>query len=374
MKFTSGLLLILLLTSSCVPATPIPTQSYAATAISAIPNSTKTAMPTAVETGAPLPGETSTPSSAPKLEPFGTVTIDPGEIRFNVHGDGDNVDSISFWEAEDPTQSLMIVTSKGNSFIEVYRYPFQTQLTTIACGDQSNGVWVDQDRDILYIAQRGSSDVCAFRLPDLNRHESLSFTTAATAGKSEPNLTMLTLPGREKRIYVSYDEIVYYHDAETSAALGSFVPSKGLETMYGDDFYQVLYIPDEGGRTGVYVYDRDGNPAGSPFGDRSIFDSDAEGIWVYKCVSGTTDSGEGLILVSDQKEDVTDFEVFHRETKEYLGKINISGVNNTDGISITQQSSSEYPLGLLAVIDDDKSTVGVGWDTILTKTGLSCGT
>jgi hypothetical protein len=85
------------------------------------------------------------------------------------------------------------------------------------------------------------------------------------------------------------------------------------------------------------------------------------------------DEGEGLIVVADQKEDETDLEVFDRKTKEHLGKINIAGVNNTDGIAITQQSSPEYPLGLLAVIDDDTSTVGVGWDVIRAKTGLSCG-
>ena len=122
------------------------------------------------------------------------------------------------------------------------------------------------------------------------------------------------------------------------------------------------------------MYDPDGSFAGSSFGDRSIFDSDAEGISVYKCTSdGGADTGEGLIVVADQKEDTTDFEVFNRKTKEYLGKINIAGVNNTDGISITQQAFPEYPLGLLAVIDDDSSTVGVGWDTLLEQTGLSCG-
>ena len=144
--------------------------------------------------------------------------------------------------------------------------------------------------------------------------------------------------------------------------------------MYGDDYYQVIYVPDEGDRSGVYIYDADGNPAGPAFGDRSIFDSDAEGIWVYKCLSaGESDTGEGLIVVADQKDEITDFEVFNRRTIEHLGKINISGVNNTDGIAITQQSSPDFPLGLLAVIDDDTSTVGVGWDTILDSTGLSCG-
>ena len=91
-------------------------------------------------------------------------------------------------------------------------------------------------------------------------------------------------------------------------------------------------------------------------------------------LDGESDTGEGLIVVADQKDEITDFEIFNRRTKDYLGKINISEVNNTDGISITQQAFPAYPLGLLAVIDDDTSTVGVGWDVIFAKAGLSCGT
>lgn len=373
MKIPIILFVTLLFISACAPVTPVPlTPSATATTLPPTPSSTATIIPTST------PAPTNTPAPAPSgtldLQPFGTVSISLSEIEFNVDGDGSDVDSISFWEAPDPAQTLMFVTSKANSFTEVYQYPFKAQLKTISCGGASNGVWVDQERDILYITERYSSNVCAYDLPSLEDNSSLSFRTAATDGDSEPNLAMLTLPDGQRRIYVSYNDEVHYHDADTGNALGTFRPIKGLETMYGDDYYQVIYIPDENGRSGVYIYDQDGNPAGAKFGDSSIFESDAEGIWVYKCPSsGTGDNGEGLIVVSDQKNDLTDFEVFDRKTKAYLGKINISGVSNTDGIAITQQSSPAYPLGLLAVIDDDTSTVGVGWDTILAKTGLSCG-
>jgi 3-phytase len=155
--------------------------------------------------------------------------------------------------------------------------------------------------------------------------------------------------------------------------LGQFTPSEEVEAMYGDDYYQVIYIPDERRPTGIYSYDADGNAAGSVFGLPPVFEKDAEGISVYKCLStGGDDNGEGLIVVSDQHGDMTEFEVFNRKTKAHLGMIHISGVNMTDGIAITQQAFPDYPLGLLAVLDDDTSTVGVGWDTILERTGLSC--
>jgi hypothetical protein len=335
-----------------------------------------TSTPMQNQTTSPLQNQTPSPevSSNVSLEPFGTVTIAASDIEFDVSGDGENIDSIGFWEAPEPAQSLMFVTSKDNSSIEVYQYPFKSQQTTISCGDASNGVWVDQENDILYITERDNSNVCAYDLPALDINDSLSFTTSATSNQSEPNLTILNLQNGQSRIYVSYDKTVYYHDAGTGESLGQFTPSEEVETMFGDDYYQVIYIPDERQPTGIYSYDADGNPAGSLFGVPPVFQKDAEGISIYKCLStGGDDNGEGLIVVSDQHGDLTQFEVFNRKTKAHLGTINISGVNLTDGIAITQQSSSDYPLGLLAVIDGDTSTVGVGWDTILGGTGLSCG-
>lgn len=366
MKTPVTIFITMIIVSSCAA----PTSAVPSAISSTTPVSTISPTPTTISTLTPV----LTPTYTVHFDPFGTVSIEAEDIEFNVNGSGNNVDSIAFWEAPDPVDSLMIVSSKGNESIEVYKYPFTSELTTITCGQQSNGIWVDQERDVLYITERNSSNVCAYDLPILERNETLSFTTAATDNQFEPNLTMLVLPDSQRRIYVSYDDKVFYHDAESGKGLGEFTPSTGLETMYGDDDYQVLYIPDESDRSGVYIYDPDGNLIGSSFGDQSIFDSDEEGIWVYRCPStGTGDNGEGLIIVSDQKEDITDFEVFNRKTKEYLGTLHISGVSNTDGIAITQQASPDYPLGLFAVIADDTSTVGVGWVSILENTGLSCG-
>ena len=118
----------------------------------------------------------------------------------------------------------------------------------------------------MYITERDNSNVCAYNLPALDKNSSLSFTTAATTNKSEPNLTILNLPDGQTRIYVSYDKTVYYHDAGSGESLGQFTPTEEVEAMYGDDYYQVIYIPDERHPTGIYSYDADGNPAGALFG------------------------------------------------------------------------------------------------------------
>src|SRR5574339_486505 len=113
----------LLLLVSCAPVAPartstpltVPAASKTPTAVTNLASSdvaTATAIPAATLTVSP--GAT----AATDLHPFGTVNIDTADIEFDVRGDGQNVDSISFWEAADPAQSLMFVTSKGNSSVE----------------------------------------------------------------------------------------------------------------------------------------------------------------------------------------------------------------------------------------------------------------
>lgn len=306
---------------------------------------------------------------------FGTVTIGTSEIAFDVNGSGSNVDGVAFWETPTPEDRLMFVSSKNVALVEVWAYPYQTSdslpsLTHSCISNGTNGVLIDQERDLLYVTVRFEPKVCVYSLPTLAFQQEI--TTGGISGNSEPNLAILELPTGRRQLYVSYDEVVYIHDAVTGVELGRFDPEKGLEEMAGDDLYQVVYVPDENERTGIYVYDPVGNLQ-TNFGGGGIFESDAEGILVYTCPSnGTTDTGRGFLVVSDQRNPLTDFEFFDRETREYLGAVRIEGVNNTDGTASTQQPSPAYPMGLFAAIDDDQSAVGVQWSIIFQKTGLSC--
>ena len=53
---------------------------------------------------------------------FGIITVNP---NFELNGAGNNIDSIEFWKAPDSTETLMFVTAKGNSSVEVWKYPFE---------------------------------------------------------------------------------------------------------------------------------------------------------------------------------------------------------------------------------------------------------
>jgi Phytase/Secretion system C-terminal sorting domain len=307
-----------------------------------------------------------------QLPQFGIISVDPD---IEVNGLGQNIDTIEFWKAPDSTQTLMFVSAKGNQLVEVWKYPFegneQTPLThSTFNGSQVNGLVIDQESDLLYVAiGEPSSTVSVFSLPDLTFQ--MNFNKPGVNYQSEPNLAILNLTNGNKSIYVSADFPVYIHNAVTGEFLSEFTPEKGLETMAGDDFYQRIYIPDENSRTGIYVYNPDGSPytnnGSNQFG-QGVFDADAEGIIVYNCpLNNPIDNGEGFIVVSDQRSSKTDFEFFDRITWEHLGTLNITGVSNTDGIASYPYPLPDYPLGVFAALNDDHAVAIVGWDKIFNK-------
>ena len=323
---------------------------------------------------------------------FNTVTV---TSDFDVAGGSENVDTIAFWEGPTAAESLMFVTSKNLPMVEVWRYPFNapaseaTALThsclRASADSATNGVVVDQETDLLYIASNFSPNVCVFSLPNLAHRTTI--TSGVTYGL-EPSLALMKLPDGSKRLYVSNDTVVYVHDATTGQKLSQFTPAKGLEAMWGDSGAQVLYIPDENGHTGVYAYKPDGTPytrnGTNILADSAIIDADAEGILEYTCpASGSGDNGDGLIVVSDQIDTESvgnDYEVFDRRTWTHLGTIKLrlpdssDYVYNTDGIGTTQQASSLYPGGLFTAIQNDSSVVGVGWDKIFDAITAQSGT
>lgn len=307
------------------------------------------------------------PHCPPK--PFKPATLSPA---FELIGPGKDVDTIDFWEAPDSSKTLMFVTAKGNSLLEVWEYPFLNNgkpplyhETFTNC--KVNGIIIDQETDLMYISiSRPTSTVSVFRLPDMSFV--MNFNKPGANYGGEPNIALLKLESGEKRIYVSADDIIYIHDAETGRLLDEFEPPKGVETIVADPVHQRIFVPDENDRSGVYVFDPDGKFSrqykNNPFGTDD-FQKDAEGIIIYKCSDENgEDNGSGFIVVSDQKKKITEFEFYDRQTWKHLGFIRIKGVSNTDGIASFQKPLPDYPMGLFVAVNDDMTTVGIGWDVI----------
>ncbi len=312
-------------------------------------------------------------------EGFGTVTLAPD---FALDGAGSNVDSIAFWEAPDARDTLLFVSAKENQRVEVWRFPFAghelTPLTHPSFGSdaQVNGIAVDQQTDLLYLAvSHPESTVAVFTLPQQTFVRELEPGLGDLG--SEPNLALLRRPDGARWLYVSADDRVGILDAASGAAVGRFEPSAGLETMAADERDQTIFIPDENGRSGVTAYDPTGAPRPRLGENRfglGVFDADAEGIVLYRCESDASgDDGRGFLVVVDQRSDRTEFEFFDRRSWRHLGAVVLEGVSNTDGIGSTQRALPGFPQGLFAAIDDDTRTVGIGWQRILEATGLGCG-
>jgi hypothetical protein len=302
---------------------------------------------------------------ARSLPTFGTITNPPA---FVLNGAGSDVDSIAFWEAPEPTNTLMFVTGKANDTLEVWKYPFQgTELSPRLFPANINGVEVDQETDRLYVSD---SKVSVLSLPGL---QLVTEFGQGIIGVGENNLDTLKHTNGQTWIYVSDDHNVHRFVAGSWAYLGSFAPPVvSIETILADPFYQVILVPEEqgaAGNVGVYAYHPDGSPyyknGTNRFGSTGVFNSDEEGILLYTFpTDGLSDNGTGFIVVTDQKSDITDFEFFDRQSWLHLGTLRVSGVSNTDGIASTQRALPAYPLGLFAAVNNDTSTVGLGWDKI----------
>lgn len=310
---------------------------------------------------------------------FGQVQLDPEQV---LKGAGENVDSVAFWDAPNPVNSMLFVTGKANRLVEVWKFPFagnqQAPLSAPFGSGMVNGVAVDQHLDLLFVSQaRPSSKVFVFQLPGLKLVKTFSNLPLG----DEPNLATFVTPSFDHLLYVTDDHFVYGVDIGSGNVLHKFRPPLAeIETVLGDSVAGVIHVPDEDGRTGIYAFKPDGTPVercqggncSNRYGE-GVFSKDAEGIILYQCPSvGVGDDGTGFIVVSDQRLSGTQFEVFDRESWDHLGSFKIKGVSNTDGIASTQRPMPGFPMGVFAAVNDDTSTALVGWDRILSATGLSC--
>ncbi len=284
------------------------------------------------------------------------------------------------------------MTAKDNNLLEVWKYPFQeNELPKITFPSTVNGVVVDQEVDRLYVTESGKRRVNVFSLPNLSK---IKVFGEGEIGKGKTNIDLLKHNNGETWIYVTSSQKVYAFRSNDKSLATQFRPDVGgMETVLADDFYQIIYVPDESGTfidrlgskllgksmdKGIHAFSPNGTPylkKGTNILGREHFQADAEGILLYVCQDEEMqDQGHGFIIVSDQRRFQTEFEIFDRKTWRHLGVFSITGISNTDGITSTQKALPDYPMGLFLAVNDDTSTVGVGWEKIIEATGLNCDT
>jgi myo-inositol-hexaphosphate 3-phosphohydrolase len=303
------------------------------------------------------------------------------QASFEINGAGGNVDSIAFWEATDPADSLLFVTAKENSLVEVWQFPFVSNekppLKHDTFGDsQVNGVAVDQDADLLFVSvSKPANTVAVYSLPTLEFQR--SFVNNQISLGKEPGIGLYHQAGGDTLVYVTTDadQSVHVYKTESGEQTNATKLDHELEMVLADEYHDIIYIPDETGSRGILAYDpnlasleRNGQRS---FG-AGLFEKDAEGIILYTCQNDGVDNGQGFIVVADQRKPETDFEFFDRETWQHLGTFRLSGVGNTDGLGSTQIALPGYPLGLFTAVNDDSAVAGIGWDQVLDMMDLIC--
>lgn len=310
---------------------------------------------------------------------FGTIQLAPAAT---LNGSGNNVDSHDWWEhPTDPDSSLLFITGKNNSTIEIWsnRNSFASELGTKSTLVPVNGVAVDERADTAYFGMSSSGGGGTTRIDVYAIHENSPYLTwvrtmgDAIIGAGECNLDVFHHNNGETWIFVSDDFNVYGIGLDGTLKVTIDPPTHRIETLVVDSTYQVIYIPDESGGAvstdGVYAYNPDGTEyqinGTNRFG-QGYFTVDEEGITIYE-LSDTT----GYIIVADQRNPVTDFQFFDRVTWAHLGTFQMTGVNWTDGISVTRAAMTGYADGIFAALDDDVNVSILGWTEILDTLNLT---
>jgi len=312
--------------------------------------------------------------------PFGSATLSPD---FFLDGAGTNIDSPEFFEADQPENTLLLVSGKGNDTVEVWQYPFEgKELPVLKRSSRPNGLGIDQERNFLLIGDSQEKLVEVRALPNLDILFNLGKDVLRPG---ETNVDTLTLRSGEKYLYATESHQVRVFNLDSGKQVYSFSPNvESIEEVLADSYHQIVYVPEEKGagserypRGAVTAYHPDGRPYfrnGSNVFGKGVFAGDGEGITLYACHDADgKDNGKGFIIAADQAPaGKNGFEFFDRQSWQHLGTLILNGVSFTDGIDATSRPLPNSPQGLFAAVNNDKSTAVVSWARIEEATGLRC--
>jgi hypothetical protein len=318
-------------------------------------------------------------SAIPLFNIFGKASVDPDLF---LDGEGSGIESPEFYEASKYEQSLLLISGKSNDVIEIWQYPFRNnEQSSFKTSSLPNGLDIDQAKDWLLVGFSDEEKIVVYKLPGL---EKIMTIGEGKFRSGETNMDILTQSGGKRIMYATEKDLVRGFDLENGKETLTFSPQvESIEEVLADNYHQVIYIPEENGveskmHSGgaVLAYRPDGSlyPNSNNIFGQGLFAGDEEGITLYQCLDeDKEDTGHGFIIVADQSgEGKNGLEFFNRETWKHLGTLTLPGVSMTDGIASTQQYFPEYPLGILAVSNNDTNTALISWEKIFAETGLSC--
>ncbi len=318
--------------------------------------------------------------------------------KFHTDRDeGDNVDSPAIWHGSDGQNWLLATAKEGNSIIAYdandgsFIERFGDGGTGAGQFERPNGIAVIDD--LVLVVERDNQRVQVFRLPEFESigyfgseglEDGLLLPYGIAIDRTAPNTYELYVtdnynPNNEgypaegeldKRIH--HFRFTVNGNSIESEQLNIFgeVYSEGtlhkVESLWTDREYNRLMVAEEWYvDRSIKVYDLDGNYTGKKI-PKKYFDSEPEGIALYKC-----DDGSGYWIFTDQHEtSINKFQVFDRETLEYIGGFRGEITRNTDGIWLTQKSFGDFEHGAFYPVHDDGSVTAISWTDIARELSL----
>lgn len=280
-----------------------------------------------------------------------------------------DLDSVAIWAVAD--SALLFVTDKLENSVEVHDPTTNTWLMDfVAPGApgglaRPNGIAVVQGlsaggptRDILLIVERDHARVSVFDLPGLEYLGSIG-----SGLMTQPLGIAVHRQGNAVDIWVTDDgsETVFVFDvtADDTSVTGSLDFSFGintvLESIVVDADNQRVVISDEG-TWDLLVYDLQGT-----FQQRlgtGLFVGDPEGLALVDLCDGA-----GYLIATDQNAFPTQFEVFDRQSLEWLGCF--AGVTTgTDGVTFTSFPLPNFPGGSFYAHRSGSEVDAYDWNAI----------
>jgi 3-phytase len=305
---------------------------------------------------------------------------------------GDNIDSPAIWSGSDGRNWLLATAKEGNA---IMIYDAATGQKISKFGQSGNGLG-DLNRpngiavidNLAVIVERDNHRVQVFSLPDLKPlgifgESVLQLPYGVTIDKFDGKYNLYvtdnyqapddkTLPAEilEQRVHhfvftVENNQIAYKHVKAFGATSGEGVLHK-VESILIDRVYNRLLIADEHEEyRNVKVYDVDGYFKGQVI-SYDYFFYEPEGIVVWECKADNS----GYYIMVDQGLKYNTFQVFDRETLEYIGGFGREITRNTDGIALTQKSIGDFKYGAFYPVHNDGSLTAIAWDKIADKLNL----
>jgi len=311
--------------------------------------------------------------------------------------EGDNVDSPAIWHGPNGENWLLATAKEGNTII-IYDANDGSLIKRFGEGgegqgqfERPNGIAVKDD--LLLVVERDNQRVQVFTLPDFESighfgdgrgDDGLKLPYGLAIDKIEENTyevyvsdnynpSLMGYPPEEEldqriqhfRFTVDGNSLESEHLNSFGAISGEGILHK-VESLWTDRDNNRLLIAEEAySERSIKEYDLEGNYQGKVVTDQYI-DSEPEGIALYKCSDGS-----GYWIFTDQHEtSINKFQIFDRETLEYIGGFKGEITRNTDGIWLTQKSFGDFVNGVFYAVHDDGSVTAIAWSDIANALSL----